>query len=92
MKRRHTSILESLIHKLQITDLQTELPPLSPEEKIVVKIQLLAAQIILRDAQLVKDEDSSRSLEELFKEFSQNWRENIEHFANALYENDKNNR
>jgi hypothetical protein len=76
--------LNILIKKLDIVDAETGISPSSEEERGVIKIQLLAAQVIVDDVRKIREAFPDLSDEEIIDQLLYNWTENIRDFATVL--------
>jgi hypothetical protein len=83
--------LGTLMNVMGITDFETGMPPLSEENRAVVKLQLLAAQVLVRDVLLLKDAtktvDNEASANVLVDKLAATWAENIADFAKQILSN-----
>ncbi|MDR2723945.1 MAG: hypothetical protein LBB25_01915 [Holosporaceae bacterium] len=82
--------LNILIRKLKIVDAETGISPSSEEELDVIKIQLLAAQIIADDVKKIKKISSNSTNIEIIDQLLYNWTENIRDFTFAIIESRNN--
>jgi hypothetical protein len=86
------SRLGILIDVMGITDDRTGMPPLSEENRAIVKLQLLAAQVLARDAMLLRNAktvDEEVSADVLIDRLARTWTENIADFAKQMLSNNE---
>ncbi|MDR0753247.1 MAG: hypothetical protein LBE95_01085 [Holosporaceae bacterium] len=76
--------LDILIKKLGIVDAETGVTPSSEEELGVVKIQLLAAEVIADDVKKIRNAFPHLTDEEIIDQLLHNWTENIRDFVISL--------
>jgi hypothetical protein len=89
----HMRRLDTMVDAMGITDLETGMPPISDEERAMIKLQLLAAQILVRDVLLVLEKnrvngDGEASIDVLVDRFASVWSENIANFAKQVLSED----
>ncbi|MDR1334287.1 MAG: hypothetical protein LBJ71_03650 [Holosporaceae bacterium] len=80
------SSLNTLMHEIEIFDPESGSFPASEEERCIVKIQLLAAQIIVDDVCKIKEVSPNLSNNEIIDQLLHNWTENIRDFSSTLVE------
>ncbi|MDR2781806.1 MAG: hypothetical protein LBB21_05150 [Holosporaceae bacterium] len=78
------NVLDVLMQDLRIIDPETGKIPDSEEECCVIKIQLLAAQVIADDIQKIKKVSPTLSDDEILNKLLCNWMENIRDFTTAV--------
>jgi hypothetical protein len=75
-----------------ITDAKTGMPPLSEENRAIVKLQLLAAQVLARDVLLLKNAKTVSdeiSTDAIVDRLAKTWSENIADFAKQMLSNNE---
>ncbi len=82
-----SSKLDNLLDRMEIVDVENKLPPLLHAEKVVVKIQLLVAQIIARDISTLQNDSKKKSSDALIKKLTKNWSANISDFTKIILAN-----
>lgn len=86
MKKDFANNLNPLIDELNISSFSDYDKQLSENDIAVLHLQLQAAQIILNDAAILKQEQPNRNLNKIISELSETWKENIYDLALALSE------
>ncbi|MDR0678372.1 MAG: hypothetical protein LBF44_02440 [Holosporaceae bacterium] len=76
--------LDALIKDLEIVSLETKTAPTSNKERCVIKIQLLAAQIIEDDMDKIQKISPHLSKEKIMDQLLDNWTANIKDFISAM--------
>ncbi|MDR1982945.1 MAG: hypothetical protein LBQ08_04090 [Holosporaceae bacterium] len=76
--------LDTLMEELKIIDRETKAAPDSEKERCVIKIQLLAAQIIIDDMRKIQKISPHLSSEEIVDQLLYNWTANIKDFILAM--------
>ncbi|MDR2681644.1 MAG: hypothetical protein LBB29_01185 [Holosporaceae bacterium] len=56
----YSSNIDSIIDAIGIVDDESDMPPVSDEERATAKLQFLVAQILVRDLVLIKMDKSKR--------------------------------
>lgn len=75
--RNTRSELDNMIDLLGITDSETDMPPVSEEERATIKLQLLYAQILARDIEEISQHSPSLSKARILEDLCNNWMENV---------------
>ena len=80
--------LDYILNSLEITDAETDLPPISKKEKAIAKIQLLVAEIIAEDISSIRKNNdiSFESVDEIIDNLSRNWFDSVKDFAKIVVE------
>jgi hypothetical protein len=76
--------LDALIEDLEVVNSETKAAPISDKERCVIKIQLLAAQIIMQDINKIQKISPHFSNEETMEKLLDNWVANIKDFISAM--------
>lgn len=71
------SELDNIVDMMGITDNETDMPPISDEERATIKLQLLQAQILSRDINEIVRHNPRLSKEQVMEDLCNNWIENI---------------
>jgi hypothetical protein len=78
--------LDALMRDMGIFNPEDGSLPTSDEERYVIKIQLLAAQIIVDDVCKIKKISPNLKNDEIIDQLLHNWMENIRNFSSDLIE------